>query len=161
MYNFPKGVSQFVSRDGPLREVARLFRKRNHDEIDPTVVVLIGMGGSGKTQLALKYCRRSKVNQRFDSIFWVDASNPSSIFRSFANIEELIFNRKVDLADASASAKKVTEQMNEWQTSWLIVFDNFDTPSLFDDEGINFRNSFWQQRRNSYHKSARRNELFG
>lgn len=124
-----------------MREISKALQDRR-DEIDPTVVVLCGMPGSGKTQLALKYCRRTKASQRHDSIFWVDASSPSSTARSFSAIEESIFNTKTDPPNVDASVKKVTTEMSKWQTSWLIVFDNFDTPSLFDEEGKNIRDYF-------------------
>ena len=35
------------------------------------IVGLLGMGGTGKTQLALRFCRRMKQNGRFRGIFWV------------------------------------------------------------------------------------------
>jgi tetratricopeptide (TPR) repeat protein len=113
------------------------------------VVILHGMGGSGKTQLALKYCRQSMDTQRHNSIFWVDASTPKTTAQSFAAIEGLIFNCKVDLSKVEASVKRVVAEMSKWQTAWLIVFDNFDEPSLFDDEGKNIRDYFPRGKRGS------------
>ena len=94
------------------------------------------MGGSGKTQLALEFCRRSEANGRFASIFWVDAIDPKSVAQSFAAIAEMIFNKKVDLADADASVQLVIDAITRWQTSWLIVFDNFDQPDAFKGRSI-------------------------
>lgn len=120
-----------------------------HDEVDPMVLILHGMGGSGKTQLALKYCRQSMNTQRHNSIFWVDASTPKTTAQSFAAIEGLIFNCKVDLSKVEASVKRVVAEMSKWRTAWLIVFDNFDEPSLFDDEGKNIRDYFPRGKRGS------------
>ena len=92
-----------------------------HDEVDPMVVILHGMGGSGKTQLVLKYCRQSMDTQRHNSIFWVDASTPKTTARSFVAIEGLIFNCKVDLSNVEASVKRAVVEMSKWQTAWLIV----------------------------------------
>ena len=94
------------------------------------------MGGSGKTQLALEFCRRSEANGRFASIFWVDATDLKSVAQSFAAIAEMIFNKKVDLADADASVRLVIDALSRWQTSWLIVFDNFDQPDAFKGRSI-------------------------
>ena len=56
------------------------------------IVVLLGMGGQGKTQLALKYCRVAKLSRRFQAFFWVDASSPKALSRDFEIITESIFS---------------------------------------------------------------------
>ena len=94
------------------------------------------MGGSGKTQLALEFCRRSEANGRFASIFWVDATDPNSVAQSFAAIAEMIFSKEVDLADADASVRLVIDELSRWQIPWLIVFDNFDQPDAFKGRSI-------------------------
>ena len=48
----------------------------------PLIVILIGMGGAGKTQLALEYCRRMKDERRFRAIFWLDASSRDTMYSS-------------------------------------------------------------------------------
>jgi tetratricopeptide (TPR) repeat protein len=104
------------------------------------VVVLWGMGGCGKTQLALEHCRQGREQGRYKSIFWIDASSPNSIAQSFAGMEELIFDRKVELQNAGASIEKVIKAMSLWQMAWLIVFDNFDDPEFF--RGKNMQDYF-------------------
>jgi hypothetical protein len=42
---------------------------------EPTVVVLLGLGGQGKTQLALEYCKIVRASGQFDTIVWLDASS--------------------------------------------------------------------------------------
>ncbi|KAH0551461.1 hypothetical protein GP486_007324, partial [Trichoglossum hirsutum] len=132
-------VSHFVARENLLKEIEVTYH-HSKDLVDPTVVVLFGMGGSGKTQLALEYCRRTEASRRFTSIFWVDASNPSTIAQSFLSIAEMISRKKWVLADADASMRFVTDAISAWQNPWLIVFDNFDKPSAF--KNINMKDYF-------------------
>ncbi|KAI9859482.1 MAG: hypothetical protein M1813_006624 [Trichoglossum hirsutum] len=130
-YRYPTlRVSHFVNRENPLREIEATYH-RSKDLVDPTVVVLFGMGGSGKTQLALEYCRRTEASRRFTSIFWVDASDPRTTAQSFLTIAEMISGSKLVLADADTSIRFVTDAISAWQNPWLIVFDNFDQPSTF------------------------------
>ncbi len=44
---------------------------------------LTNKSGQGKTQLALEYCRKKRPSH---SVFWVDATNSGTAFRSFENI---------------------------------------------------------------------------
>ncbi len=80
--------------------------------IEPPVAILYGMGGCGKTQLALKYCRNAEEKMLYNSIFWVDASHSKSVARSFAEIESKILKQTVDLTDADASIWRVLDQIN-------------------------------------------------
>lgn len=46
--------------------------------------LLYGLGGIGKTQLALEYCYQY-VDQ-FDAIFWVSAETQDKLFQDFGTI---------------------------------------------------------------------------
>jgi hypothetical protein len=60
-------VSKFIGRTAILAEIDRAFDQRT---ANPTVAVLTGIGGQGKTQIALEYCRRSML--KFGAIFWIN-----------------------------------------------------------------------------------------
>ncbi|OBT50677.1 hypothetical protein VE04_08704 [Pseudogymnoascus sp. 24MN13] len=138
-YWYPnRRVNHFIAREEPLREIDATYEHSSVE--DAAVVILFGMGGSGKTQLALEYCQRTKASGRFTSIFWVDASNLASIAQGFAAIAGIISETNVELANAEASIQLVTDTISRWQTPWLIVFDNFDQPSAF--KGRNMKDYF-------------------
>src|SRR4051794_31627641 len=50
-------VSQFVQRVGLLEEIKASLDDTTAHAPDVKIIVLLGMGGQGKTQLALEYCR--------------------------------------------------------------------------------------------------------
>jgi hypothetical protein len=51
-----------------------------------TVVVLLGLGGQGKTQLALEYCQTARAAKRFGVIVWLDASSAHTAQRGFGQL---------------------------------------------------------------------------
>ena len=48
--------------------------------------VLLGMGGKGKTQAALKYCRQAFLSATFDTVLWIDATTQASAQQAIESI---------------------------------------------------------------------------
>ncbi|CAD6446186.1 c0661188-b94c-4c28-a59a-103b5f97c816 [Sclerotinia trifoliorum] len=67
-------VSGFIGREDILGQI----EKGLSSESQPRVVVLHGLGGQGKTQIALEYCHRARKNN-IRKIFWVDATSANTI----------------------------------------------------------------------------------
>ena len=70
-----------------------------------TVMVLIGMAGSGKTQLAMRFCRSQRQPYKF--ILWADASSLASLERSYVNIANIIPQRCSASAADMDSKKRI------------------------------------------------------
>ncbi|KAJ7028620.1 P-loop containing nucleoside triphosphate hydrolase protein [Mycena alexandri] len=83
------------------------------------IYVLHGLGGVGKTQIALKFIPESSC---FTNIFFVDASTVEAINTGFKNIAKLQC-----VGDVSNDAVKWLVTQYE---DWLIFFDNADNPKL-------------------------------
>src|ERR1700733_11955252 len=75
----------FISRKTLLTHLVGLF---DHSTItsSPLIVVLIGMGGAGKTQLALEYCRYLKDLKPHQAIFWLNASSHNALYQGMGSI---------------------------------------------------------------------------
>lgn len=54
------------------------------------IVILHGLGGMGKTQLAAEYAYRYSVGTSYSSIFWIDATSQASLARSALVMAEQI-----------------------------------------------------------------------
>jgi hypothetical protein len=135
-YCYPaSAVSHYVNRETLLTRINDAFSGIN-ETTNARVAVLLGMGGCGKTQLTLQYCRQSEALGRFSSIFWVDVSSPTTTAQSFATIAGIIAGGKADLQDAEASLRTVKLSLGTWTDRWLMVFDNFDDPEAFNDQDI-------------------------
>ncbi|KZF21645.1 TPR-like protein [Xylona heveae TC161] len=89
------------------------------------------LGGQGKTQIALEYCRKNKGCYR--GIFWVDATSEASAERSFETIATEI-NKPVTRTfdDMPSTIRFVLETIESWEEQWLVVYDNYDRPDLYD-----------------------------
>jgi hypothetical protein len=119
-------IQGFVGREDVLIKVKAGFESGP----GPRIVVIRAMGGQGKTQLALGYCRRSK-NSLFKGIFWAAATSENTLKKSFETIAESI---KVPgkIFQEGGRVEFVIEELERWSDSWFIVFDNYDDPGLFN-----------------------------
>jgi tetratricopeptide (TPR) repeat protein len=85
------------------------------------------MGGAGKTQLALEYCRRMKDERRLGAIFWLDASSRNTLYSSIETAaKQLRPDRLFNNPDAAVAL--VNDILSSWSERWLLVFDNLDNP---------------------------------
>ncbi|RDL39896.1 uncharacterized protein BP5553_04236 [Venustampulla echinocandica] len=125
----PSQVSLFIGRKKILREMTEILCPSVRDPERPVVVVLCGMGGQGKTQLALEYCRQSQQIGRYNSIMWINAASRISIARSFEEVADHITKFKRAFSDPSACVHFTMETLERWASPCLIIFDNFDHPS--------------------------------
>lgn len=95
-------------------------------------VVLGGIGGVGKTQLAIAYAE--KHLQSYDTVFWLNATSQSTIHTSLRLVAGL-FIQVQELE--SLDNEQVLARVHRWlsnteNTRWLLIFDNYDEPASFD-----------------------------
>lgn len=103
----------------------------------PVVFVLLGMGGCGKSQLALEYCYQAEHNRKYSAIFWIDATSPVSVQQSFTTVAQAMSKPDFSVADDEGNLQFVRHTLSAWQGRWLLVFDNFDDPKSFRPKSIN------------------------
>lgn len=134
-YTVPgKYVSRFVGRRNFIEQLQSKIITALNASDRPTVLVIQALGGQGKSQLALEYCRKSKASSRFRGIFWVDATSRTTTMRGYENIAASL-NTPVthELPDADSKREFVKEMLEKWNEWWLLVFDNYDCPDIFSD----------------------------
>jgi hypothetical protein len=123
-----------VDRPAEIAELERvLLPQRQNDR--QKIFVLRGLGGIGKTQLAVEFTRRH--HQKFSSVFWLDGSSADSVRRSIASCSGRIAQGQISDISRAYSAggdgdiKAVIAEVMGWlaqpdNTDWLVVFDNVD-----------------------------------
>ena len=124
-------AAQFVAREKELSNVHELL----HSHSNRTCVVFHGLGGIGKTQLAIEYVRRYK--ERYSAMFWLNANDPDSLQLSFRDVAQQIleYHPSTSLLAGvdSDDLDQVVYAVKAWldlqkNTRWLMIYDNYDSP---------------------------------
>jgi len=133
-YRYPKRASKFIQRPGLISEITSLITQKS--EATPRVCILCGMGGQGKTALAVDFCRQAEARHLFLAIFWTDASTEETLMKSLIAISDVV-KRSADQTFAS-NDERITftlQTMESWNRPWLLIFDNYDNPDRFQNLG--------------------------
>lgn len=128
-------VSHFVERRGLLEKINEELQSPGITT-RPLVFVLLGMGGCGKSQLALEYCHQAEQNGIYSAIFWIDATSPTTTQQSFSATAQAMSKPNFSLADDEGNLQFVRNTLGTWHGKWLLVFDNFDDPMSFSNKSI-------------------------
>ncbi|KAI1839733.1 hypothetical protein JX266_014053 [Neoarthrinium moseri] len=139
-------VQHFVARE---RERVEMRRNLSSDG-SRRIVVLHGLGGIGKTQLAVAYTTRYR--DQYSAIFWLSIKDEASIRHSFTKAAMQILRQHPDTSglnalDLQQNHDEVIEAVKTWlslpgNTKWLVVYDNYDNPQVpngVDGTGIDIR----------------------
>ncbi len=129
----PPRVSHFVARPAVLAAISNHFL----DHASNKVVVLLGMGGSGKTQLALDFCRQAEEELGFMDVFWINASSPISVIQSYKAVAKRL-SKSQHVENSEHAISLVQDTLRASKQPWLFVFDNYDNPKAFEPSSIHY-----------------------
>ena len=130
--NLPN-IDHFVARE---QELASIHNSLGADGSD-RIVVLQGLGGVGKSQLAAAYAKQHKDS--YSAIFWLNIKNEDALRQSFAKIARQILKEHPSATQLSnvdmEKLDDVIEAVKSWisldnNTQWLMIYDDYDKPEL-------------------------------
>ncbi|MFI9846772.1 tetratricopeptide repeat protein [Nonomuraea sp. NPDC051941] len=118
-------VAGFTGRAQALEEMrGTLTAGRSVGVISQAVV---GLGGVGKSELALQYAHRYGDGYRL--VWWIDADSPAQIQAGLAGLTRSL----VAGVDVAAAEQATIEEAQGWaltwlstHTGWLVIFDNVE-----------------------------------
>ena len=130
-------VNKFVDRPSDMAELEQALLPRRQCGRQK-VFVLHGLGGIGKTQLAVEFARRH--HRKFSSVFWLDGRKEDSLKQSIATCASRIPEGQIAESSRAYSATgagdvdAIVSDVMSWlsrpdNTDWLIIFDNVDRES--------------------------------
>ncbi|KAM0146777.1 hypothetical protein ACHAQE_010588 [Botrytis cinerea] len=92
--------------------------------------VLVGLGGAGKSQLAIEYAYQIRERSQETWVFWVHASNTARFEQSFREIANC-----VKIPGRQNPQANVFQLVHDWlhddrKGKWLVILDNADDASF-------------------------------
>ena len=121
MWTIPPPVRSFTGREDQLAALHTQLTGQGAATLVPTAA-LTGMGGVGKTQLALAYAQRYRADYQLG--WWVPAETELGIVTALADLG-VVLGLPADLppAELAAGARDGLGERSEW----LVIFDNAPT----------------------------------
>jgi tetratricopeptide (TPR) repeat protein len=108
---------------GRAEELESLERRLANGRV--AVVAVRGLGGIGKSQLALEYAYRMRQSGRYQLVGWVRADSPVTIDEDLAALAPLL-----GLSTEGTIGEVVAQVVGALQSrrDWLVIFDNAQKP---------------------------------
>lgn len=116
----------FTGREDELTELrASLLAGETAALVQPQAIH--GLGGVGKTQLAVEYAYRHGAD--YDAVWWVRSEDPTTLASEYAGLAA-----RLDFPEKDAAEQRlIVEAVKEWlrrNRNWLLVFDNAEDVKL-------------------------------
>ena len=111
----------FRGRVEPLNQMQAFFHASPKAEVGQLTFAICGLGGSGKTQTALKFATNNRHHYQA-GVFFLTASTEASLAADLSRICDLL-----QLDDVSNHLKAFKEWLSQDDhKDWLLIFDNND-----------------------------------
>ncbi|WP_107452621.1 NB-ARC domain-containing protein [Streptomyces sp. TLI_053] len=114
-----------LGRDEALREVRATLAEQNGTAITQASTVH-GLGGIGKTTLALAYAHQQR--HTYSLVWWINADSPTRLEQSLGDLALKLFPAWAGTASQDQRSAWATTWL-QWHPGWLLVFDNVETPA--------------------------------
>lgn len=122
----PQRNPDFTGREDFLTALHIELSERRETAVLPQAIH--GMGGVGKSQIAIEYVHRH--SSEYDLVWWVPAEEIGQILSSLAKLAQRL---KLDVSpEANAAVPAVQEALSTGATGyrdWLLIFDNAEDPT--------------------------------
>lgn len=121
----------FIGRDTELERMKNILLPNSNPPLRK-VLVLGGMGGIGKTQLAITYTKRHSSS--YSSVFWLNATSKVTLHGSLRSIANRILSPEtVGKLDSDEVYVRVSNWLSELDNNrWILILDNYDKPDEYD-----------------------------
>lgn len=122
LHNLPERNLYFTGREAVLENLDKHVTGEDGKAIAIRQAIN-GLGGIGKTQVALEYAYRYR--REYHDILWAVADSPEALIASYVQLATLLWLPERDEPDQ----KKVVEAVKRWLSQhrrWLLILDNVE-----------------------------------
>ena len=128
IWNVPHAPTRFFT--GREQLLADLRDTLTSGEPTALTQAIAGLGGVGKTQLALKYCHDHR--ESYEVVWWVRAETPDTLKADYAELASV--KGLVEPGETDRSVKvAATRHWLQSERNWLLVLDNAEGPEAVKD----------------------------
>jgi hypothetical protein len=119
---------QFTGREGYLEQVHQALA--SGPGLAALTQAIAGLGGVGKTQVALEYAYR--YAPEYERVWWVQAETGVALAEGYANLARELDLQEKDAQDQSVVKEAVRRALG-LGGKWLLIYDNAEDPRLVRD----------------------------
>ncbi|RFU84699.1 TIR domain-containing protein [Streptomyces triticagri] len=125
IWNAPQRNSTFTGR-GVILERVREQLRSGMSVVLPQPQALFGLGGVGKTQVALEYVHRFMAD--YDLVWWISAEDSGNVAASLAELAGRIGAPGGE--DINIASQEAVHMLGRGTPTkrWILIFDNADSP---------------------------------
>ncbi|GAA0903096.1 FxSxx-COOH system tetratricopeptide repeat protein [Virgisporangium aurantiacum] len=124
----PLRNSSFTGREILLSTLRQALDQQSKASVLPHA--LHGLGGVGKTQLAVEFAYR--YADRYDVVWWIPAENQTLVLQSLRDLGRRLGTPET--ASLQQAARLVLDRLASSRLRWLLIYDNANDP----DDVVNF-----------------------
>ncbi|THC88361.1 hypothetical protein EYZ11_012192 [Aspergillus tanneri] len=122
---------QFVGREEEITRAEGLIMQQN----GPGRFAICGLGGVGKTQIALELAYRMRNQDPECSIFWIQCTSYESVEQAYMSIASKLGMTDINPEEIKEKVKAYLSQ--ESAGKWLLLFDNADDVEMWGKNNTN------------------------
>ena len=112
----------FTDREVELERLYKALKETKH-EVSKQPQAVSGLGGIGKTQIAIEYAYR--FHKDYQAVFWIRANSLETFISDFINVADLL-----NLPESKMENQKIViNAVNRWlqdHIDWLLILDDVE-----------------------------------